>query len=95
MGGESFFGKEFKNETSPALTHIRGALSMANAGPDTNGSQFFIVQKDSTFLDGGYSIFGQAFEGMDIVDKIVNVKRDGSDKPLSPVKMEKVTVEKF
>jgi cyclophilin family peptidyl-prolyl cis-trans isomerase len=94
-GGESIWGKEFKNETSPALTHIRGALSMANAGPDTNGSQFFIVQKDSKFLDGGYSIFGQAFEGMDIVDKIVNVKRDGSDKPLSPVKMEKVTVEKF
>lgn len=94
-GGESFFGKEFKNETSPALTHVRGALSMANAGPDTNGSQFFIVQKDSLFLDGGYSIFGQAFEGLDIVDKIVAVDRDGNDKPLKPVKMEKVTVEKF
>lgn len=94
-GGESIWGKEFKNETSPALTHIRGALSMANAGPDTNGSQFFIVQKDSQFLDGGYSIFGQAFEGLDVVDQIVNVKRDGSDKPLTPVKMEKVTVEKY
>jgi len=94
-GGESLWGGQFDSEISKDLSHVRGALSMANAGPDTNGSQFFIVQKDSTFLDGGYSIFGQAFEGMDIVDKIVNVKRDGSDKPLSPVKMEKVTVEKF
>lgn len=94
-GGESLWGGVFDSEISKDLHHIRGALSMANAGPDTNGSQFFIVQKDSGFLDGGYSIFGQAFEGMDIVDKIVNVKRDGSDKPLTPVKMEKVTMEKF
>jgi peptidyl-prolyl cis-trans isomerase B (cyclophilin B) len=94
-GGESLWGGVFDSEISPDLHHIRGALSMANAGPNTNGSQFFIVQKDSQFLDGGYSIFGQAFEGMDIVDKIVAVKRDGNDKPLSPVKMEKVTLEKF
>ena len=94
-GGESLWGGVFDNENSPALHHVRGALSMANAGPNTNGSQFFIVQKDSLFLDGGYSIFGQAFEGMDIVDKIVNVKRDASDKPLSKVVMEKVTVAKY
>lgn len=94
-GGESLWGGVFENENSPDLSHVRGALSMANAGPNTNGSQFFIVQKDSQFLDGGYSIFGQAFEGMDVVDKIVAVKRDGNDKPLSPVKMEKVTVETY
>ncbi len=94
-GGESLWGGVFDNENDRELHHIRGALSMANAGPNTNGSQFFIVQKDSTFLDGGYSIFGQAFEGMDVVDKIVNVERDGSDKPLKPVKMEKVTMETF
>jgi peptidyl-prolyl cis-trans isomerase B (cyclophilin B) len=94
-GGESLWGGVFDNENNPALSHIRGALSMANAGPNTNGSQFFIVQKDSTFLDGSYSIFGQAFEGMEVVDKIVNVKRDASDKPLNKVVMEKVTVEKF
>jgi peptidyl-prolyl cis-trans isomerase B (cyclophilin B) len=91
-GGESLWGGKFDSEISRDLSHVRGALSMANAGPDTNGSQFFIVQKDSKFLDGGYSIFGQAFEGMDVVDKIVNVERDGSDKPLTPVKMEKVTI---
>ncbi len=95
MGGESLWGGVFDSEISPALHHVRGALSMANAGPNTNGSQFFIVQKDSLFLDGGYSIFGQAFEGMDVVDKIANVKRDAGDKPLSKVVMEKVTVAKY
>jgi peptidyl-prolyl cis-trans isomerase B (cyclophilin B) len=94
-GGESLWGGVFDNETSSSLSHIRGALSMANAGPNTNGSQFFIVQKDSTFLDGSYSIFGQVIDGMDAVDKIVAVDRDANDKPLKPVKMQKLTVEKF
>ena len=62
--------------------HTRGILSMARSSdPDSAGSQFFIVVKDSHFLDGQYTVFGQVVEGMDVVDKIVNLPRDGSDMP--------------
>lgn len=118
-GGESIWGKEFENEVSNNLFHIRGALSMANAGPDTNGSQFFIVQNPKIdpgqnlndkpkqiqdyyeenggcpFLDGGYSVFGQVFEGMDIVDKIAAVQTDSSDKPLTDIKINNIKIEKY
>ena len=75
------------NEISPDLSHIRGAVSMANAGPDTNGSQFFIVLPDNnaTFLDGDYSIFGQVYEGMDVVDAIASEKTDTNDSPLNQI----------
>ena len=61
--------------------------------PDSAGSQFFIMVKDSPHLDGDYAAFGKVIEGMDEVDKIVNAKRDEKDKPLTDQKMKKVTVE--
>ena len=96
-GGESLWGGKFEDEFHPDLKNIRGALSMANAGPNTNGSQFFIVQKDggTPWLNGHHSVFGQVFEGMDVVDQIINVDRDGRDKPLEDVVMEKVTLETY
>ena len=74
------------------VPHKRGILSMARAqDPNSAGSQFFIVVADSNFLDGQYTVFGEVIEGMDVADKIVNVKRDGSDNPLEKVTM-KVTI---
>ncbi len=92
-GGESLWGGKFEDEFSPDLKNIRGALSMANSGPNTNGSQFFVVQAEATpWLDGRHSVFGQVFEGMDIVDKIANAERDARDKPLEDISMTKVTL---
>ena len=93
-GGKSIWGSEFENEISPKLSHLVGALSMANAGPDTNGSQFFIVQgKDQKFLDGDYSVFGQVVEGQDVVDAIADLPTDRNDRPRTPAVIEKATVE--
>ena len=90
-GGKSIWGTPFEDEFAPELSHVRGSLSMANAGPATNGSQFFIVHQDATFLDGRHSVFGQIEEGMDIVDKIATVDTDRFDAPLKPVIIEKVS----
>ncbi|MDH4263914.1 MAG: peptidylprolyl isomerase [Spirochaetia bacterium] len=69
-------------------SHKRGILSMARSNdPDSAGSQFFIVVKDSPFLDGQYTVFGEVIEGMDIADKIVAVARDSRDNPIEPVEM--------
>ena len=117
-GGESIYGEKFEDEFDPDLHNIKGALSMANAGPNTNGSQFFIVQASEVpegmleqmrgmadrgfpentvkayealggtpWLDFRHSVFGQVFEGMDIVDAIANVKTNGADRPLEDVKI--------
>jgi peptidyl-prolyl cis-trans isomerase B (cyclophilin B) len=93
-GGESIWGNAFEDEFNPQLQNLRGALSMANAGPNTNGSQFFIVQKEggTPWLDGMHSVFGQVVSGMEVVDEIANVEKDAMDKPLEDVKMEKVEV---
>ena len=126
-GGESIWGAPFADEFSVEYRNIRGALSMANAGPGTNGSQFFIVQKTETeksiidqmkaageakgfpkdvvdayeqlggthWLDGAHTVFGQVYEGMDVVDKIAALKVDGNSKPLEPVVMEKVEIVEY
>ncbi len=124
MGGESIYGSKFQDEFDPRLHNIRGALSMANAGPNTNGSQFFIVQsgeaipdsllaqmeqlKDRGFpeetiaeykelggtpwLDFKHSVFGQVYEGMEVVDAIANVKTGFQDKPVEDVVIEDIDI---
>ncbi|HKQ97883.1 MAG TPA: peptidylprolyl isomerase [Candidatus Polarisedimenticolia bacterium] len=82
---------EFTNKKS----HVRGIVSTARANDPNSGScQFFIVVKDSAFLDGKYTIFGNVIEGMDVADKIANVPKDANDRPLKNVVMESVTIEK-
>jgi peptidyl-prolyl cis-trans isomerase B (cyclophilin B) len=84
-GGESIYGPTFEDERN-TLIMKRGAIAMANRGKDTNSSQFFIVQAQSTpWLQGKHTIFGNVTKGLDIVDTIVTVPRDSNDKPTSPV----------
>jgi len=124
-GGESIWGEAFEDEFTPELHNLRGALSMANAGPNTNGSQFFIVQANSVsddlveqmemapeeifptevidaykqnggtpWLDFHHTVFGQVYEGMDVVDRIAAVKVDYfSNKPFEDVTIDSITVE--
>jgi peptidyl-prolyl cis-trans isomerase B (cyclophilin B) len=124
MGGESIWGKAFEDEFDINYRNFRGALSMANGGPNTNGSQFFIVQNNKVeeniisqmtelgeekgypeevvkaykelggafWLDFKHTVFGQVFEGMDVVDKITAVETDKDDKPLEPVVIKKVRI---
>ena len=74
-------------------SHLRGIVSMARAmDPDSAGSQFFIVTTDSTFLDRQYTVFGQVIEGVEVVDKIVNLPRDKNDCPNQEAKMLRVTI---
>ncbi len=85
-------GYKFPNETDNDLTHDKGVVSMANAGPNTNGSQFFITVAPTKQLDGGYSIFGKVVKGQEVADSISNVPRNARDKPTDPVVMNKVTI---
>ncbi len=85
-------GYKFEDEINDHAI-VRGTLAMANAGPNTNGSQFFIVTADATpWLDGKHTAFGQVTGGQDVVDAISGVDRDGSDRPREPITMERVTV---
>ena len=122
IGGESIWGTKFEDEFTPELHNLRGALSMANAGPNTNGSQFFIVQANTVpsnmldqmedlpeafppecakayadmggtpWLDYRHTVFGQVYEGMDVVDAIANVKTAPGDKPIVPVEIETIEI---
>src|SRR5256714_1305839 len=85
-------GPGYTFEDEPNQHRIeRGALAMANAGPDTNGSQFFIVTADACpWLDGKPTVLGRVVEGMDVVDAISNVDRDARDKPREPVTIDRV-----
>ena len=81
------------DEFSPKLRHDRaGVLSMANAGPDTGGSQFFITHGPTPHLDDRHAVFGRVIEGLEVVARIGAVPRDRSDRPLDPVKMTSVRV---
>ena len=123
MGGESIWGRPFEDEFDPALHNVRGALSMANAGPGTNGSQFFIVQAKSVpeqmlsqmkdledrgfprecaedyaalggtpWLDYRHTVFGQVFEGMDVVDAIAEAPTIANDRPKTDIVIEKIEI---
>ena len=77
-----------------SLPHIRGAVSMARAqDPNSAGSQFFIMVKDSFFLDGQYSAFGEVISGMEVADEIVNSKRDAKDNPVEPIVVSSIKIE--
>ena len=85
-------GHNIKAEFS-SKSHLRGIVSMARAtDPNSAGSQFFIVTKDSTFLDKQYTVFGKVTDGMDVVDKIVNLPRDKNDCPHQEAKMLHITI---
>ena len=86
-GGESIWGRDFADECTPKLNNVRGALSMANAGRNTNGSQFFLVHRDAQYLDGKHTVFGQVYEGMDVLDRLCATPTDRDDRPKSPVAM--------
>ncbi len=93
-GGESIWNKNFEDECSPQLKFDRpGLLAMANRGPSTNGSQFFITCAATPWLNGKHTIFGEVTQGMDVVQKIENCQKDSQDKPLTPIKILKVTIQ--
>lgn len=89
-GGPGYTIREEFSDTP----HKRGIVSMARAAdPNSAGSQFFICVKDSRFLDGQYTVFGEVTEGMDVADEIVAAPRDGRDNPKDRIEMKKVTIE--
>ena len=124
-GGESIWGRPFEDEFSVDYHNLRGALSMANAGPNTNGSQFFIVQAESVntsllqqmklypdsfpedtvkdyenlggtpHLDFRHTVFGQVYDGMDVVDEIAGAETDSRDKPLDDIVIFGVDIEEI
>lgn len=95
-GGESLWGGKFADEIVPSLKHDGpGILSMANAGPNTNGSQFFITLVATPWLDGKHTVFGKVIAGMEVVSAIGKVATSKpGDRPLKDVVMESVTIEK-
>lgn len=94
--GYSIKGEFSQNGFDNQLKHSEGVLSMARAmSPDSAGSQFFIMHKNSPHLDGAYAAFGKVIEGMEIVNKIADVKTDYDDRPMNEQKIHTVTVDTF
>ncbi|MBR3848451.1 MAG: peptidylprolyl isomerase [Oscillospiraceae bacterium] len=92
--GHTIKGEFKSNGVDNPIKHTRGVISMARSMmPNSAGSQFFIMHKDSPHLDGQYAAFGHVVEGIEVVDEIAEVDTDFSDKPLDPVVIKKVTVE--
>jgi peptidylprolyl isomerase len=89
MGGP---GYSIKDEFNGIQKNNRGTIAMANAGPNTGGSQFFINLVNNNFLDGKHPVFGKVIEGMDVVNKIAKVQTDANDRPLKEVKIIKASI---
>ncbi|XP_076469016.1 peptidyl-prolyl cis-trans isomerase-like 1 [Babylonia areolata] len=89
-GGSSIYGKNFNDEIADDLKHTgAGILSMANSGPDSNGSQFFVTLAPTQWLDGKHTIFGRVSSGMTVVQRMGLVETDSNDRPLDDVKIVK------
>ncbi len=92
-GGKSIWNKEFENEYKPNVVFDKpGLLAMANRGPNTNGSQFFITVRPTPWLNGGYTIFGKVIKGFDIVKKIENTPTLRGDRPVEKQVIESITI---
>ncbi|PIR55131.1 peptidylprolyl isomerase [Candidatus Peregrinibacteria bacterium CG10_big_fil_rev_8_21_14_0_10_36_19] len=97
-GGYSYKGPGtlLEDEFDPSLKNIKGALSMANRGPNTGGSQFFIVQaEETTWLDGKHAVFGYVYKGKDVLDEIAAVETGYADKPLEDVVVESIKIDTY
>jgi len=92
-GGSSIYGKNFEDEIHPELKHTgAGIISMANAGPNTNGSQFFLTLAPTPHLDGKHTIFGRVFDGITVLQKMGRVATSNNDRPKDDVKIKKAYV---
>ncbi|MCC2631201.1 MAG: peptidyl-prolyl cis-trans isomerase, peptidylprolyl isomerase [Candidatus Paceibacter sp.] len=85
-------GYTFEDELTPENRNMKGTISMANAGPDTNGSQFFINLNDNNFLDTKHTVFGRVIQGMDVVEAIGNVETNSADRPIEPIVIKNITL---